>query len=334
MGVDEQVARNTAFFYGDSDVSRGFRHKGFGFRKKNVSEAFAAHVKTHPALLFRNQPNPEGRCFERHKRFVEEMKDDEFRQMTLPMPMAHDYPGKTEGGAKDYMLLSPWQFLNTITDTPSTNVAATFKLYSDRVLEWPEAGHPWFQGGQPVRNSPRCSMYMHWYNPSAPPDSRHVSLVLDVDGKCCMTPEQKKNKDADAGNAVKRLFEAYTEQSAPRLLIISSILKEEIRALQRKRASFGVVAQDQRMEAVVERIRVGGDFQGHRTGGELHGKQSHPQVGGRIQRVVRRRRLRYENVRHGIRQVHGLRQTRLQEPVGDEVLWKNSRTSVAPDPAP
>lgn len=232
LGIEESVVRNTIFFYFDSDVSRGFRHKEYGFQKKNVSQAFADHVQTAPALWFRNQPRPEERCFARHKTFVEEAEKDVFLQMTLPAPMAHDYPGgKTEGGAKDYLLISPWQFLNTITDTPSKNVTMTFNAYSKKILEWPEPGHPWFKGGQPVLHYPRCSMYTHRYNPNAPLDKQHAVMVLDVDGKCCMTPEQRVRKDVAAGERIKRSFETSVEGSPPRLDAIAAVIKEEMRRL-------------------------------------------------------------------------------------------------------
>lgn len=228
LGVEETVARNTALFYFDSDVHRGFRHKEYGFQKKNVSEKFAHHVQTAPALWFRNQPSPEERCFVRHKKIIDEAKDDPFLLMTLPMPMAHDYPGgKTEGGAKDYVLISPWQFLNTITNTPSKNVSLTFSTYAKKTLQWPEPDHPWFRDGQPVVEFPRCSLYTHRYNPNAPQDKQHVVLVLDVDGKCCMTAEERSRKDEKAAALIKPLFEGSSEGAPARLDIISSIIKEE-----------------------------------------------------------------------------------------------------------
>jgi hypothetical protein len=235
MGLDEFAVQNTVLFYGESDVSKGFRHKMYGFQKKNVGSLFAEHVQKGAALWFRNQPSPEKRCFEKQSTLREMAKEDSFLKMTLPIVMAHDYPGgKKEGGAKDYLLMSPWQFLNTITNTPSTNVNLSFTTFTQKNIEWPEPDSSWFKDGQPVQNFPRCSLYTHRYDLNASSSTQYYLLVIDVDGKCCMTEDEKKNKDEKAGNIVMKSFETDIGGDPARLSIIASIIKEELASLNSK----------------------------------------------------------------------------------------------------
>jgi hypothetical protein len=234
-GLDVRKAWNTAFFYEHGGcVGQAFRHRDYGFNKKNVDARFASHVQHDPALWFRGssacETGPSKRVRKKESELlVEALSVGKDSMMIHPsLVMAHDIynPRRDEGGPKDFALISPWQFLNTLNETNNAKTEISMKTFKNGDIINPAATgfkKEWENDGQPVVAWPRCSLYNSRCDPDANEANQHYFFTIDIDGKHCMTSDEKKSRD---GSRTMRDFENDTNGSPARLRTIGSAVKE------------------------------------------------------------------------------------------------------------
>jgi len=238
-GFDERKSWTTVQFYEEGSAThQAFNHDYYGLKKKGKDScSFVEHVQQGPALWFRgSRPGglPPGRRIRQREQqlFAEAKEKGETALLTHPsLVMAHDIFNKNqkegqEGGAKDFLLVSPWQFLSTLKYSNNANAEISFKTFQcARILsvQSPNFERTWEADGQPVRDWPRCSLYNSRCDSTQEDDKQHYFLNIDIDGKHCMTDDETKRKD---GKRVMGLFEEGHEGQESRLKIIGFFVKQ------------------------------------------------------------------------------------------------------------
>ena len=117
-GLDPIKCWNTILFHTPkTPVHTTFNHKNYGYAKgKKNDPMFHDHV-TRATRWFRGEIAGQGckkRAMKRERQIREGLVTELQYATHASLLLAHDisFPG-VEGGAKDYFLASPWQFLNT-----------------------------------------------------------------------------------------------------------------------------------------------------------------------------------------------------------------------------
>ena len=260
-GASATTAWNSHLFHSKgTDAYDGFNHKSIGFIKKRPkvqtlqqkdnAREFYDHV-TGGVAYFRGidkvkgrEIGPKDRAIDRvdtlRKGLVSCLQHSTFSGYVF----AHDRviiskEGKVIEGVKDFLTISPWQVLNTLTEvagpkSQSQINKATRSLSLMKHIRSPNRPgwrDEWLETGQPVANWPSCSLYAPRCDesPELDDDKREVTMTIDLDGKWACSPEQLKTQDCDA---VMKLFEGTHKDGSPaRLTVISDVVTTAFRTV-------------------------------------------------------------------------------------------------------
>jgi hypothetical protein len=240
LGLDVRKVWNTVHFYQPGGaVSLAFRHRDYGFNKRNAEPSFLSHVQKDPALWFRGssacEEGPSKRVRKKEKALLESaLTAGASGMLTHPsLVMAHDIfnTKRDEGGPKDFALISPWQFLNTLNESNNTKTEISINIFKRGDIKTPTSNgweRSWESDGQPLSPWPRCSLYNSRCDPDETDENQHYVFTIDIDGKHCMTSEERENKD---GSRTMRDFETDSTASPARLRTIGSVVREAFRGL-------------------------------------------------------------------------------------------------------
>jgi len=239
-GLDIRKAWSTILFHtADSPINASFKHKYYGFLKRKDGDIrFHQHVTNAPVRWFRTKHNgvgPRDRAIKRERNIREKLIGWEQWGTHASLIMAHDiatFRSNKEGGAKDFCLVSPWQMLNTFTQSEDKQNAKTRKSisYQKQLMQPADTAfeEEWLDNGQPLSEWPCCSLYNSRCDADVTiaEDKREYFLTLDIDGKHACSTEEVQNK---ACNDVIRLFEQSSNGNTARLCVIGDAVKEAFR---------------------------------------------------------------------------------------------------------
>jgi len=238
-GLDSRKVWNTLLFHcPDSAVHAAYSHKRYGYlKKKDGDPLFHDHVMRATSWFRSKIPGgvgPRARAMDKERRIREGITTSAQWATHASLILAHDMPGSREGGAKDFFLASPWQFLNTFTQSEERNPKTRQSIaFQRRLLTHTDSSFKpeWVTEGQPLTNWPHCSIYNSRCDadPALDASKREYFFTIDVDGKHVCDAESIRNKSCEADIL---LFEqTHTDGSPARLCIIGEAVKDAFREI-------------------------------------------------------------------------------------------------------
>ena len=233
LGADRAKALTTAMFFHDPRVLDAFGHKNYGFKSKGPRQnnLFVNRKNGNPTRWFRGSTPQTAKPLKRAQERLEALRDRPAPGDPLFL-FAHDYPVQFQNNpvrqiVKIYGLLSPWDFLWSLSRTEDVKQKATEKVFlagapraaahlSPEELECGERLDAW----------PCSSLYTFRPFDDARGD---YAFTVDVDGKYCMSEEDRAAKNETVAKRVIAEFEGTGERE-PRLRVIGETLKRLVRA--------------------------------------------------------------------------------------------------------
>ena len=232
LGADRAKALTTAMFFHDPRVLDAFGHKNYGFKSKGgrQNNLFASRKNGNPTRWFRGSTPQTPKPLKRAQDRLEAVRDRAAGEDPL-FVFAHDFPVQFQNNpvrqiVKIYGLLSPWDFLWSLSRTEHVKQKATEKVFlagapraasqlSPEELECGERLDAW----------PCSSLYTFRPFDDARGD---YAFTVDVDGKYCMSEEDRAAKNETVAKRVIAEFEG-TGEKEPRLRAIGEALKRLVR---------------------------------------------------------------------------------------------------------
>ena len=269
-GLDSRKVWNTLLFHSpETPIHAAFNHNGYGYiKRKDGDPMFHDHI-TRATSWFRakiGSDGPRARAMDKERKIREGITTSAQWMVHASLILAHDIPhfGCKEGGAKDFFVASPWQVLNTFTQSEERNPKTRKSIAFQRRIIAPHDPlfkPEWIKHGQPLTNWPHCSIYNSRCDPSLDESKQEYFFTIDgrrhrprdpktfetclksasltgfsigvalftVDAIHACDAESVKNKDCEADI---RLFEqSHADGSAARLCIIGDAVKDAFREI-------------------------------------------------------------------------------------------------------